>query len=116
MVLDLTTSMSALAKKIAEASADGATSPVELQSMRDDAGRHFASLPRVAAHRAATDLSDGVQQFQVSAEEMVQAMQCAARAVRRLKFAEADRQSLKSAVEYQLAYVIAGYRSSIERL
>jgi hypothetical protein len=116
MTLELKTSLTDLKKRIDDASADGATSPVELQSIRDEADAKIAKIPAVVAWRAAMQLSEAVETFQQSADTTVEAMQRAALSARRMKLAEPERQLLKDAIEYQLAYIVAGYKSSIERL
>lgn len=116
MTLELTSSLELLAKKIADASADGSTSPVELQSIRDDADRKFAGLPTVSAYRASMRLPAGADAFQKAADAAVEAMQQMALGARGAKLSADERQALKDAVEFQVAYIVAGYKSSIERL
>jgi hypothetical protein len=116
MTLDLHTTTSVLAQKIAAAAADGATSPVELQGIRDDADKKFASIPGVSAMRATMRFSSAAETFQGASDELVEAMQRMALGARTMKLAETERQALKEAVEFQIAYIVAGYKSSIERL
>lgn len=105
MSLKLQSSFTALDNHLRQFDGDEQVSPVEFQSLRDGADRHLADVRAVDA---------GV--FQTQADAIVEAMQKLAVAARKLKLSEADRGTLKEAVEHQLGYVIAGYQSSIGRL
>ncbi|QWT20358.1 hypothetical protein KPL74_21775 [Bacillus sp. NP157] len=97
-------------------SADKVLSPVEFQKLRDEADKTFDASPAIAAHRASIRLGGSLDIVQQSADAIAEAMQQVALAARRLKLPDAERAALKDGTEYQIAYIVAAYKSSIERL
>ncbi|SFW57729.1 hypothetical protein [Luteibacter sp. UNCMF366Tsu5.1] len=77
----------------------------EFQQLRDDADRHLDAIATVDASG-----------FREAADGLAEAMQKLALAARKAKLSPEDRTALKTAAEYQMAYVVAGYQSSLQRL
>ncbi|MEX1829261.1 hypothetical protein [Luteibacter sp. CQ10] len=113
---DVSVLTGSLKKKWQDIDKDETVSPVEFQSLRDEADKRFTATPALASIRAGAQLDEALATFQQAADELSEAMQRAALAARRLKMSEADRGSLKEGMEYQLSYVIAAYKTSVERL
>jgi len=61
-------------------------------------------------------LPQSITAFQRLSDELVETMQQIALGARRKKLADAEKAQLKDAIEAQLAYVVLGYKSSVERL
>lgn len=118
MSLTLSSSNSVLEAALRQIDSDGSTSPVELQNVRDQADQHVKQATGVSTADAVskTALGTGVADFLSQADAIVEGMQRVAREARRTKLPQAQRDELKAAVEHQIAYVVAGYQSSIQRL
>jgi hypothetical protein len=99
-----------------DVSADKVLSPVEFQRLRDEADKTFDTSPLIAGQRAWNRLGASLDIVQQSADAIAEAMEQIALAARRLKMPDAERAALKDGTEYQVAYIIAAYKSSIERL
>jgi hypothetical protein len=84
---------------------DGNVGAAEFKWLRDAADENLGELAALDA---------GV--FQAAADALVESMQKLAIAARKAKLSPVERTRLEEGVEHQLAYVIAGYQSSIQRL
>ena len=116
MSLTLTSSDRVLNAALVSDAADGVISPVELQKIRDAADAHVRDATGSATKDADDVLSTSVGQFLSEADGAVEAMQRIALAARKGKLPADQRESLKAAIEHQVAYIVAGYQSSIQRL
>lgn len=116
MTLTLQASAPGVSARLDTASQDGSISPVEFQAIRDDADRIFGKLPAMAEYKKTVALPQAVTEFQRLSDALVEAMQQIALGARRAKVPDAEKAQLKEAVEAQLAYVVLGYKSSVERL
>lgn len=135
MSLILTSSIKSLDAYLRQFDGDDATSPVELQTIRDDADAHVRSVTGVAAEtkaevdarvkaaaeakakaEAMTPLDRAVTDLLGQADAIVEGMQRVSLEARRAKLPQEKRDALKEAIEHQIGYVVAGYQSSIQRL
>jgi len=121
MSLILSSSIKELDASLRQIDNDGATSPVELQAIRDRADRHVSGvtgLPADAKAGTGTDspLGNGMIQLLSYADGLVEALQRVSLEARKTKLPQDRRDELKAAVEHQIAYVVAGYQSSVQRL
>lgn len=116
MSLTLSSSDKTFDVTLKQMDSDGSTSPVELQTIRDQADQHVMSATGLDMSSPAMTLGAGVIQFLFLADGIVECMQRVALEVRKKKLPQDAREALKAAIEHQLAYVVAGYKSSIERL
>lgn len=118
MTLTLSSTNTALNATLRQIDGDGSTSPIELQNVRDQADQHVKNATGVGTAKAnsLTALGAGVAEFLSQADAIVEGMQRVALEARRTNLPQAQRDELKAAVEHQIAYVVAGYQSSIQRL
>jgi hypothetical protein len=116
MSLTLSSSDKAFEAVLRQVDSDGSTSAIELQAVRDQADRHVKNATGIDASAPAVALGNGVVQFLFLADGIVENMQRIALAARKTKLPQDQRDDLKAAIEHQIAYVVAGYKSSIERL
>jgi len=105
MTLKLASSDKDLDMTLRVADADGAMSPVEFQGLRDQADIHASKV----------DLAS-VREFMAAADKLVELMQHIALEARKAKLPDTTRAAIRDAAEYQVAYVVAGHKSSTERL
>jgi len=99
---------------------DDVVSPVEFQALRDRADE--------AATQVAPELREALLVFQKAADQTAEALQKLGLQARKLKLGVPDQDvqkdeiknatkaMLKKCVEFQLAYVVVGYKSSLEAL
>lgn len=117
MSLILTSSIKALDAYLRRIDSDDSTSPVELQTIRDQADEHVSLVTGLKTDAdASTPLGKAVIQLLAQADAMVEGMQRVALEARRSKLPVDRRGELREAVEHQIGYVVAGYQSSIQRL
>lgn len=95
---------------------DGVVSPAEFQAVRDMSDRHVMNATGLETSNPEMALGTSVVQFLFAADALVECMQRVALEARKKKLPEDRRGELKAAVEHQIAYIVAGYKSSIERL
>lgn len=105
MALKLESTDPGLNKQLRAADADGAMSPSEFQQLRDDAD---AFAGKVAPGT--------INAFMETADQLVEQMQRIALDARKAKLPEAERRDIGAAIERQVAYIVAGHKSSTERL
>jgi hypothetical protein len=94
-----------LEKLLRAAAGDGVFSPVEFQVLRDQADKWAEQINVVV-----------VQDFIKIADQLVEDMQKIALYVRKNKFPDEVRRYFRNAIEWEVAYVVAGFKSSVERL
>lgn len=117
MSLTLTSSNEALEACLRRIDNDDATSPVELQAIRDQADERVSAVTGVTASAdAPTQLGKAVAELLLQADALVEGMQRVALEARREKLPAEKRNALKEAIEHQIGYVVAGHQSSIDRL
>ncbi|TCV94787.1 hypothetical protein EC912_103272 [Luteibacter rhizovicinus] len=109
MSLVLQSSNVALDKFLRALEADGSVSPVDFQAIRDNADRwtDVVDYP---------ELAGTLKAFQGAADTLAETTQKVALAARKGKVKGVELEALKDAIEHQLAYVVAGYKSSVERI
>lgn len=109
MTISLTSSYAEIDSELKKITSDNSVGIAEFQSLRDSADVKLESI---------TDpvLVESLKNFQSAADQFVETLQKIALAARKNKISTADRESLKSAVEAQIAYAIIGYKSSLERI
>ncbi|QDL35672.1 hypothetical protein [Serratia liquefaciens] len=109
MTLSLTSSNAELDSELKKITSDNSVGIAEFQSLRDSADVKLESI---------TDpvLVDSLKNFQNAADQFVETLQKVALAARKNKISTAERESLKFAVEAQVAYAVIGYKSSLERI
>lgn len=116
MSLTLSSSNKAFDAVLKQIASDGSTSPVELQSLRDQADQHVMSATGLDTSNPDMALGTAVVQFLFLADGIVECMQRVAIEARKKKLPQDRRDDLKAAIEHQIAYIVAGYQSSIQRL
>ncbi|MCW1244145.1 hypothetical protein OC610_06985 [Pseudomonas sp. SAICEU22] len=107
---------------IARVESDALVTPVEFREIREKADIEIDSITEESFRQA-------LEVFQGAADTVAERLQDLALAVRRTKLGVRDnkdrqansekermKQSLKRAVEFQLAYIVLAYQSSLERL
>ncbi|MFL6534907.1 MAG: hypothetical protein ACJ8G8_16435 [Pseudomonas sp.] len=107
---------------IARVESDALVTPVEFREIREKADNEIDSITEESFRQA-------LEVFQGAADTVAERLQDLALAVRRTKLGVRDnkdrqansekermKQSLKRAVEFQLAYIVLAYQSSLERL
>jgi hypothetical protein len=95
---------------------DGAVSAVEFQAVRDGADKHVLDATGFETASPQMAFAKSVVQLLYQADGLVETMQRVALEARKKKLPADKRQALKAAAEHQIAYIVAGYKSSIERL
>lgn len=95
---------------------DGAISPVEFQEIRNLSDKHVLNATGLETSNPEMALGTSVVQFLFAADALVECMQRVAIEARKKKLDQTRRDELKAAIERQIGYVVAGYKSSIERL
>jgi len=95
---------------------DENVTPLEFQHLRDDADQHLDhALDPLGG--VCPELSEAVKALQSSMDIVAEYLQKTAIAARKCKALPAEgRERLKEAIEHQIAYVVAAYQSSIQRL
>jgi len=117
MSLILTSSHKGLDASLRRIDGDGATSPIELQTIRDQADEHIALVTGVSAHaESVTPLGKAISEWLSQADALVEGMQRIALEVRKTKLQAGLREALMVGIEHELGYVVAGFQSSIQRL
>ena len=109
MTLTLKTSHPELDSALKSIDKDNITTPAELMAIRDSADQALTVVKNEPTLEA-------VKVFQKEMDEAVQSMQKVALAARKNKITPEERDALIAGVEAQVAYVVLGYKSSIERL
>lgn len=117
MSLTLTSSNKVLDASLRLIDGDGATSPIELQAIRDQADEHIGAATGVSAHAGSeTPLGKAIADVLSQADALVEGMQRVALEARKTKLPADQRDALKDGIEHELGYVVAGFQSSIQRL
>lgn len=114
MSLSLSSTIVSLDKELQSVNADGVTSNVEFQRIRDVADQNVASFIKGAP--SDNGVQGALEDFQKAADAAVEALQKVALAARKNKLSDDQRNVLKSGVEHQTAYFVIGYKSSVEKL
>jgi len=114
MTLTLHSTHTALDGELKRIANDSVASTIEFQQIRDTADQQLAALAQASAPSA--DLAAALRAFQDVADATVEALQKVALAARKGKLADDQRALLKSAIEHQVAYIVVGYQSSVEKL
>jgi len=121
MSLQLTSTDEELKKLIALVENDALVTPSEFRDIREKSDSEADGITDGAFRQ-------GLADFQKAADEVAEQLQGLALAARKAKLGVPDKdpqantekermkQSLKKAVEFQLAYVVLAYKSSLERL
>lgn len=116
MSLTLSSSDTTFDAALRQIDSDGSTSPIELQTIRDQADQHLAKATGSDTLNPETALGSALTRFLALADDIVECMQRVSLDARKEKLAQDRRNALKAAIEHQIAYVVAGYKSSVERL
>ncbi len=120
MSMNLTATDKDLNARLQQIDEDDVVSPVEFQALRDHADE--------AAKEVAPELREALLAFQKAADQAAEALQKLGLQARKLKLGVPDKDAqkdqiknatkatLKKCVEFQLAYVVVGYKSSLDAL
>jgi hypothetical protein len=108
MTISFKTDFTKINDIIEKATKDNVLTTLEFQSIRDDADKklNVVKFPPIV---------DAVTLFQSAADSVVEALQKVAIAAKKNKLSDKDVAELKAALEYQLGYIVVGYKSSVER-
>ncbi|MBI6617778.1 MULTISPECIES: hypothetical protein [Pseudomonas fluorescens group] len=121
MSLQLVSTDEALKKLITQVENDALVTPSEFRGIKEKSDSETDSITDGAFRQ-------GLADFQKAADEVAEQLQSLALAARKAKLGIPDKdpqantekervkQSLKKAVEFQLAYIVLAYKSSLERL
>jgi len=109
MTLSITSSLPTLNSKLKEIDKDNITTPAEFITIRKSADAELEALTN-------PPILDAVKTFQKEIDKAAESLQKLALAARKNKLSSKDRAALVSAVEAQVAYLVLGYKSSVERL
>lgn len=108
MTISFKTDFTEINDIIEKATKDNVLTTEEFQSIRDGADKklNVVKFPPIV---------DAVNLFQSAADSVVEALQKVAIAAKKNKLSDQDAAELKAALEYQLGYIVVGYKSSVER-
>lgn len=109
MTINITSTMPDVKKAIEVIMKDGSVVPIEFQQIRDSADKEVAHIANGA-------IKASLEAFQNAADEAVEALQQVALAARKNKLSDPEKIAIQNATEYQLAYIVMGYKTSVERL
>ncbi len=109
MTLSITSSLPALNSELREIEKDNITTPAEFLHIRKSADAELEALKNSTILAATKD-------FQKEIDGAAESLQKLALAARKNKLTSEDRAALVAAVEAQVAYLVLGYKSSVERL
>ncbi|TPG63448.1 hypothetical protein [Ewingella americana] len=109
MALTLTSTNPNIDKPLKDIAKDNITTPAEFMIIRDTADKVLLDLANPATLEV-------VKSLQKEMDDVVESMQKVALVARKNKLTPEERQALMFGVEAQVAYLILGYKSSIERL
>ncbi|AKQ65382.1 hypothetical protein A176_002294 [Myxococcus hansupus] len=109
MSLNITTQHAVLKKEIDRINADNRVSFSEFQHVRDAADTQIEKLkaPELQAH---------LKKLQKSVDDAVEALQQVALAAKKAKLDEPTKAALKESTSYQIAYLVMGFKTSVDRL
>ncbi|MET4677423.1 MULTISPECIES: hypothetical protein [unclassified Luteibacter] len=116
MSLKLSSTDVALNTVLEDIGKDDVTSPVEMQSLRDSADEHVLEATGLSIFIPTTPLGASVVRVLFQADEFVENMQRVAIESRNVNLPPERREAMKAAIEHQIAYIVAGYQSSVQRL
>lgn len=109
MTISLTSSNAELDSELKKITSDNSVGIAEFQSLRNSADVKLESIKDPV-------LVESLKKFQSAADQFVETLQKIALAARINKISTKERESLKFAVEAQIAYAVIGYKSSLERI
>ncbi|NBA97901.1 hypothetical protein [Pseudomonas sp. R5(2019)] len=109
MTLSINSTIALLQQKIDAAAKDGVYSYLEFEQFRDDADKQLARAKDPSA-------DESLFKLQAAADAAVEALERLATDSRKNKSSPLEKSALKTAVEWQLAYVVACYLSRVYHL
>lgn len=105
----ITSSNSSLNDELSKIQSDGLVDIKEFQGIRDEAD---AELNKISNEK----ILEIIKKFQTEVDEVVESLQKIALLAKKNKLSSTENESLMSAVEHQVSYLVMGYKSSVERL
>lgn len=116
MSISLASSDPSLAGALGRMAPDGAISPSEMKGLRDAADARAWEATNLDPTKAQVALGLPLILLLRAADDIVECMNELTTQARRKKLSRQKRDALKGAIEHQLAYVVAHYQASVQRL